>query len=312
VVFRSPLFCFLSACHRGAKSVMLGASRRRPDSGGHRCPISSRAYGPGTTFARLERTVKFYKHDPDRFLNGVAELNFEQRGAYYSLVDLLYCRDGLVVDDDVTVARMLRCQWRVWRRLKAQLMALEKIWCEDGVLHANGVDDTLKEAAYTSDQQKLRALKRWRKHPSKNGKTPDETTDPSMQRGNAIHTHSDREIKKEGVPTDHALPPTWKPNSDHLLLADQLGLTPAQVTENAEEMKAWAWGNGRTRSNWNFMFSSWLRRKAKNRSKTNGHTEIQPTIVDVNRQLLEQIRSGGTLLGTNTDPVRMLSQDRRK
>ena len=40
--------------------------------------------------------MRFYKRDPDRALAGMIELNMKQRGAYNSLLDLLYSRDGSI------------------------------------------------------------------------------------------------------------------------------------------------------------------------------------------------------------------------
>jgi uncharacterized protein YdaU (DUF1376 family) len=255
--------------------------------------------------------MKYYKRFPDAALQGMAVLTLEQRGAYNSVIDLIYACDGIVDGkNDARIARAIAIDVRTWRAIKPQLIAAGKIWLDEaGLLHARRCDEVLIEADTTSDRQSKRSRKRWdlfEKHNRTNADT--------MQRSNA-NTNIDRERdkKKEGVPTDHALPPTWAPNSDHLMLADQLGLTPDQVANNAEEMKAWAWGNGRTRSNWDFMFSSWLRRKAKSHRKTgNGHAENKPSVLDVTQGLLRQIRNDGTLPDPSGNPVRMLSQERRK
>ena len=109
--------------------------------------------------------MKFYYHDPDAALNGMAELNLEQRGAYYSILDLLYSRDGIVPDDDRAVARMIRVHWRTWRSLKKQLMAAGKLRVTiDGLLDANRVSDTLKSASRMSQEQRRRASKRWQEY----------------------------------------------------------------------------------------------------------------------------------------------------
>jgi Protein of unknown function (DUF1376) len=49
--------------------------------------------------------MHWYKRDPDAALAGMAELNFEQRGAYNSILDILYSRDGDLPDNDCVVAR---------------------------------------------------------------------------------------------------------------------------------------------------------------------------------------------------------------
>jgi uncharacterized protein YdaU (DUF1376 family) len=113
--------------------------------------------------------MKWYYHEPDAALNGMAELNLEQRGAYYSILDLLYARDGIVPDDDLVVARMIRIHWRSWRALKKQLMAAGKIRVTtEGLLTANRVSDTLKNASRLSQDQRRRVSKRWQEYKNAN------------------------------------------------------------------------------------------------------------------------------------------------
>lgn len=125
--------------------------------------------------------MKFYKRDPDRALAGMSELTLKQRGAYNSILDLLYSRDGDVPDDDRRVARMINCHWREWACIKRQLIELGKIWVEGGRLTARRVQETLKEAADFSQAQSKRASERWQKSENNN----ENNTSP-MRPGNAL------------------------------------------------------------------------------------------------------------------------------
>lgn len=123
--------------------------------------------------------MKFYKRDPDRALSGMAELTLKQRGGYNSLIDLLYSRDGAVPDDDIRVAKMICCHWREWKVVKDELIALDKVWIEGGMLHARRVLDTLKEASDFSQDQRKRVAVRWDKY-----KKTKENNEPPIPRGN--------------------------------------------------------------------------------------------------------------------------------
>jgi uncharacterized protein YdaU (DUF1376 family) len=90
--------------------------------------------------------MKWYKRDPDAALAGMAELTFEERGAYNSLLDLLYSRDGNVPDDDAFCARVFHCRPQVWRRLKLALMSKGKVRETAGKLTANRVETELQTA----------------------------------------------------------------------------------------------------------------------------------------------------------------------
>ena len=127
--------------------------------------------------------LHWYKRDPDAALAGMAELTLAERGAYNSIIDLLYSRGGNVPDDDVLVARMIGCHWREWRAMKARLIARGKVRLEGGKITANRVQEALKEAADFSQDQRKRAAKRWH-----NPENVRENNDPDMPAGNANTT----------------------------------------------------------------------------------------------------------------------------
>jgi uncharacterized protein YdaU (DUF1376 family) len=125
--------------------------------------------------------MKFYKRDPDRALAGMNELTLKQRGAYNSLLDLLYSRDGDVPDDDQRVAKMIACHWREWKAVKEELIALGKVWSEGGKLRAKRVQETLKEASDFSQEQSRKASEGWVKR-----KNDNKNNDTVMPSGNAL------------------------------------------------------------------------------------------------------------------------------
>jgi hypothetical protein len=89
--------------------------------------------------------MKWYKHDPTAFLEGVFGLTAEERGFYITLIDLLYARDGHDVRDELVCSAMA-CNPRTWRAVKRRLMACGKVREIDGELTANRVERTLNEA----------------------------------------------------------------------------------------------------------------------------------------------------------------------
>ena len=110
----------------------------------------------------------------------MAELTLEERGAYNSIIDLLYSRAGDVPDDDARVARMIGCHWREWKRLKSRLIVLGRISLEGGKITAKSVQESLREAADFSQDQSRRAAKRWHKV-----KNTNENNGPAIPAGNA-------------------------------------------------------------------------------------------------------------------------------
>ena len=133
--------------------------------------------------------VHWYKRDPHAALEGMSELTMEERGAYNSLIDVLYCRDGNVPDDDVLVARLIYCHWREWRALKKRLIAKGKVHIlEGGKITANRVQDCLREAAEFSQKQSTIAKKRWQKSKKPSNNNKPKMPSAAMPSGNASTT----------------------------------------------------------------------------------------------------------------------------
>jgi uncharacterized protein YdaU (DUF1376 family) len=106
--------------------------------------------------------MKWYKHDPDAFANGVAGLSLEEIGAYALVCDAYYSRDGRLPDDDWLIARMLRCNPRTWRKIKLSLFQKQKLRVDTiGGLVPNRGIETLEEARMFSERQANRARMRW-------------------------------------------------------------------------------------------------------------------------------------------------------
>ena len=128
--------------------------------------------------------MKFYRRDPDRALSGMAELTLQERGAYNTILDALYSRDGVLPDDNEMLRRMMGCHGNELRAVKRKLIERGKIWIEDGYIKAKGVDDTISEAAEFSEVQRKRVGIRWENERKRSGKDR-ETGD--KQPGNTSH-----------------------------------------------------------------------------------------------------------------------------
>lgn len=72
-------------------------------------------------------TIRWYKRSPMDALEGMHGLSLEERGAYNTVLDLIYARDNKLPDDERFIAGHLGVDLRVWRRVKASLMAKGKL-----------------------------------------------------------------------------------------------------------------------------------------------------------------------------------------
>lgn len=153
--------------------------------------------------------MKWYKHDPDAFIVGTLGMTFQEIGAYIRLINLLYARDGILPNDDIMLARRMRCNFNRWCKIKRQLIARGKIWVVDGMIMAKRVEKTIadvrKQSKINGNWQSVEKLKFTPSHFKKN---PNEI--------NAKKTQSlDKNIKEKtanpstGIPlTAEALKPS--------------------------------------------------------------------------------------------------------
>jgi uncharacterized protein YdaU (DUF1376 family) len=194
----------------------------------------------------------------DAYLADTGHLTDAEHGLYFQLLILLWrsprCR--IPNDDD----------W-IGRRFPGRLPAIRAIICEFCQCDGNWViqKKLAKEFSYLTvrrQKQSERAKSRWNKEKG--------VCRGSTASGNALSTPTPTPIE-EGISSGRPLPIDWQPNSNHLMLADQLGLTQAQVAVAADEMRDWAHGNGRWRDNWNDYFRTWIRRTAKKGTGFNGN-----------------------------------------
>lgn len=104
------------------------------------------------------------------------ELSLEERGAYNTLLDLIYCHDGAIDDDVHSVAGWLRVDPRVWKRLRQRLLDTKKLYCRDGKLRNERadteVDKVLHRCLVASEAGLISAHKRYNGSKHFNGIRP--------------------------------------------------------------------------------------------------------------------------------------------
>jgi uncharacterized protein YdaU (DUF1376 family) len=92
--------------------------------------------------------VRWYKRDPDAALSGMAGLTLEERGAFNTILDLIYSHDGKVDDDERFIAGWLRCDVRIWKRIRQRLIDLEKLYVNGNTLRNRRADREVDAALH--------------------------------------------------------------------------------------------------------------------------------------------------------------------
>jgi uncharacterized protein YdaU (DUF1376 family) len=87
----------------------------------------------------------WYRRDWDVALEDVRALTPEEHGLYDRVVLLIHKRGGMVPDDDAFIAGWCNCEPRAWRRARARLIALEKLYETRGGLRSRLADPEVAE-----------------------------------------------------------------------------------------------------------------------------------------------------------------------
>jgi len=105
--------------------------------------------------------LKWHKRDHNAALQGMACLTLVERGAYTTVLDLIYAMDGKCPDNDREIAAWLRVDIKQWRRIRKRLIEKGKLYPYAGELHNRKADEVcenaLKKIAHTTEA----ANKRW-------------------------------------------------------------------------------------------------------------------------------------------------------
>ena len=105
--------------------------------------------------------LKWYKRDPRAALTGMMGLTLEERGAFNTILDLIYCHDGNLVDDPKLIATWLGVDQRVWKRIRFTLIECGKLYIHAGCLHNQRADAEVHEALHRVSSLTEAANKRW-------------------------------------------------------------------------------------------------------------------------------------------------------
>lgn len=188
--------------------------------------------------------LKWYKRDPTRALKGMMKLTLEERGAYNTVLDLIYSHDGRLEDDERFIAGWLRTDVRVWRRLRGRLLELGKLFVEDGLIRNSTADaevlSALSRVESLTDAGRQGGLARARKYEAVN-KEINHLSQASAKAGDShklnTSTTTSTIRKKKETPPSVSLPglefPEWWPKEAWEGFVEMRKRIRAPLTERA-------------------------------------------------------------------------------
>ena len=100
--------------------------------------------------------MPYHKRYHDDALIGYRSLTLEQRGAYTTILDMLYSEGGFINDDERRIAAEMRISTRLWRSIRDQLVKAGKLYYPSpGKLSNRRFEDVMADYIKKSVQAKL-------------------------------------------------------------------------------------------------------------------------------------------------------------
>ena len=90
--------------------------------------------------------LRWYKRDPRAALIGMMEMSLAERGAYTTVLDLIYIYDGALPDNPEMIARYLRVSLKAWASIRGRLISAGKLYVHGGCLHNERADFEVEKA----------------------------------------------------------------------------------------------------------------------------------------------------------------------
>ena len=244
--------------------------------------------------------IKWYKRSPQDALNGMLMLTLEERGAYNTVLDLIYSHDNNLHDDDRFIAGWMRCDIRVWKRIKIRLVELGKIVIENGLVTnfraTSEIDEALARGLSMSDVSRSKGIKsgivrnnnKDLAEPADEPKTNTTTLTTTVRKKEYTHT-------REGpFPIDFIFD---QESLDDPAIA---AMPPEHRQREINRARDWALSKNIHRTDWQAFMRNWLRdphsqpKDTPNGKRQRGKTSIQAGLDIVGAIIAnEKARQGG-------------------
>lgn len=200
-------------------------------------------------------------------------LTLEERGAYNTVLDLIYQRAGAVPDEERWLAGWMGCSVKKWRLLRAALIVKGKLTtCDHNGQPGLMNDRAALELQSASTRRRVAAesgAKGGRKTAQANTKANENNTDieATLQGSPQLLTETVTETEEKNIPSAKAkgmrprktsrCPDHWSPTEQDLTDAVAAGFSPGEIERELAKVRDHEFRS--PRSDWSATLRNWLR-----------------------------------------------------
>ena len=210
--------------------------------------------------------LPYHKRYHGDALTGFMALTLEERGAYQTILDMIYDHGGPIMDNERLLAGYMNCSLRKWRLLRDELIAKHKIKItRDGLITNERAEKEIENTTKTS--RKLieagskggRARAENEKKNNENNESELASLEAGLSEAQAI-SEARSQKKKPIVKKETALPDGWTPESfgDGKCKAIVDSWTPDQLATQIEKFTAHHRTRGNRWADWQSAWQTWV------------------------------------------------------
>lgn len=160
--------------------------------------------------------MPYHKRYHGDALTGFMALSLEERGAYQTVLDLIYDHGGPIADNERLLAGYMNCSLRKWRTIRDELIAKRKIRIDrEGRITNARAEKELENSAKTSRKLSESGAKggRTRAENREKGNDINETDQASLEAGlSPAQAISEARVREEGTEAKASgVPPAKNP-----------------------------------------------------------------------------------------------------
>jgi len=226
-------------------------------------------------------TYAWYKRNTQDALDGMIVLTLEERGAYNTLLDLMYQRGGNLPDDARWLAGWMGCSLRKWASLRASLIAKGKIFEVDlngipGLFNKRVARETGKSRGDFTEVSELETARNSDETATKSERNEAEIVVASNENNglqaldiekNRLDKKEREDARKRAPRGSRLVPDGWHVSQAHYGAGLELGFSVPDIDREAVKFRNYERKTAVT--DWNRAFHNWLVRADEYRRERN-------------------------------------------
>lgn len=238
--------------------------------------------------------LPWFKCYPRDFNDGMMGLTLEERGAYVTILNVIYARGGPIDDDPSYFRALLCCSPKAWQKIRAALIVKRKLF----EVSVDGIPSLMNRRAAEEIEENREMRRKFSERGAKGGRKAQavlkENKDVAQQQADLCSTIEDTEAEQITTVTNVPVvsrapkakatkrcPEDWSPSPADRAVGEVEGMTSGEIDRALAKMRDHTFKTAR--SDWSATFRNWLRADAERRPRNDRPDKLQSKLDNLDR-----------------------------